>query len=123
MHRRYQVLPGLPADGPAVVPFGAGGWTGAWSGHSEGFVVRFLPDTGEAWVANFQPGSGGCDGVLQHPNGVYAVVLARGQGYVVDPASRQLVHLFSGSIQSVIELPELEAVAFCDGIRFEAIKS
>ena len=120
---RYQVLPGLPAEGPVAVPFGAGGRTGAWSGYSEGFVVRFCPGTDETWVANFQPGSGGWDGMLEHPNRMHMIVLARGQGYVVDPMARLLVHTFSGNIQSVVELPDLGAIAFCDGIRFEAINS
>src|SRR3990172_3937129 len=104
MMPRYQVLPGLPADGPVAVPFGAGGWTGAWRGHREGFVVRFYPETNETWVANFQPGLGRWEGVLEHPNGKHLIVLARGQGYVVDPAARQLVQTLSGSIQHVVEL-------------------
>lgn len=118
MHH-YQVLPGLPAYGPVAVPFGAS----AWSGHSEGFIVRFRPDTDETWVANFQPGLGGWDGVLEHPNKMDVIVLARGQGYVVDPIAQQLVHTLSASIQDVVELPDLEAIVFCDGIFFEAIKS
>jgi hypothetical protein len=119
----YEILPGLPAYGPMAVPFGAGGWTGAWSGHSEGFVVRFDPGTREAWVANFQPGCGGWEGVLEHPNGKHLIVLSRGQGYVVDPLTRQLILNLSANIQHVIELPELHAVVFCDGLGFEAIKS
>jgi hypothetical protein len=121
----YQILPGLPADGPMAVPFRANEWSGAWSGHSEGLVVRFNPDTPETWVANFQPGSGsgGWEGVLEHPNGKHLVVLARGQGYVVDPVTRQCMEVFSGFILDVVELPDLGAILVSDGIRFEAIKS
>ena len=120
---RYQILPGLPPDGPTAVPIGADGWTGAWGGHREGLVIRFYPDTSETWVANFQPGSGGWEGVLEHPNGKHLIVLARCQGYVVDPATRQRVQTFSGCIQHVIELPDLDAIVFSDGLGFEAIKS
>ena len=120
---RYEILPGLPAYGPMAVPFGAGGWTGAWSGHSEGLVVRFYPDLRETWVANFQAGSGEWQGVLEHPNKKDLIVLSRGQGYVVDPESRALVLTLAGNIQDAIELPELDAIIFCDGLGFEAIKS
>jgi len=123
MMLRCQVLPGLPPDGPMALPIGAGGWTGAWGGGREGLVVRFYPDNSETWVANFQPGSSGWEGVLEHPNGKHLIVLASGQGYVVDPVAHQLVGTLSGSIQHVIELPDLEAIVFSDGLGFEAIKS
>lgn len=119
---RYEVLPGLPAYGPMALPLSAGGWTGSWTGHREGLVVRFHPNASEAWVGNFQPGSGGWEGVLEHPNGQHLIVVARGQGYVVDPEAHQLVSTFSGDIQHVIPLPELGAIAFSDGLGFEAIK-
>lgn len=119
---RYEILPGLPAYGPMPLPFSAGGWTGAWGGHREGFVVRFDPEASESWVGNFQPGSGGWEGVLEHPNGQHLIVVARGQGYVVDPKAHQLVSTFSGDIQHVVPLPELGAIVLSDGLGFEAIK-
>lgn len=112
---RYQVLPGLPAYGPMAVPFGG-------SGHREGLVVRFNPDTAEAWVGNFQPGVIGLEGVREHPNGKHAIVVSHGQGYVVDPVTRELETILGHSIRHAIELPQLQAVVFCDGIGFEAIR-
>jgi hypothetical protein len=129
---RYEVLPGLPAHGAMAIAFRAGEWRGAWSGHSEGLVVRFDPYKGESWVGNFQPGfrrsgsgsdSGGWEGVLEHPNGQHLIIIARGQGYVVDPETRRLVLTFSGNLQHVIPLPEFDAILFCDGLGFEAIKA
>jgi hypothetical protein len=119
---RYEVLPGLPPYGPTALPFNAGGSTGAWGGHSAGLVVRFHPDASNSWVGNFQPGSGGWEDVLDHPNGQHVVVVARGQAYVVDPETRQLLFAFSGSIQHVVRLPEFNAILFSDGLSFEAIK-
>lgn len=119
---RYEVLPGLPAAGPMSLPINAGEWAGAWGGQREGFVVRFHPNTGEAWVGNFQPGSNGWEGVLEHPNGQHLIVVARGQGYIVDPQAHQVVSRFSRDVQHVIPLPELGAIVFSDGLGFEAIK-
>lgn len=113
---RYQVLQGLPADGPMAVPFGA-------SGHREGLVVCFNPETGEAWVGNFRRGYGGWEGVLVYPDGKHAIVVSSGEGYVVDPGTRELVHVFAHSIQYAIELPHLQAVVFWNGLMFEAIRS
>ena len=119
---RYEVLLDLPAYGPMPLPFSAGEWAGAWGGHREGLVVRFHPNTGEAWVGNFQPGSSGWEGVLEHPNGQHLIVVARGQGYVVDPEGHQLLSRLSGNIQHVVPLPELGALVFSGGLGFEAIK-
>jgi hypothetical protein len=110
-----------------AVPFGAGGLHGAWGGHSEGLVVSFDPYRSESWIGNFQPGagrsvSGGWEGVLEHPNGQHLIVVARGQAYVVDPETRQLVTTFSASIQHAIPLPDFDAIPSCDGLLFEAIK-
>jgi hypothetical protein len=119
---RCEVLHGLPPVGPLAHPFGAGGIAGAWTGHSEGLVVRFYPKREGKWVANFQPGHGGWNGVLHHPDGEHIVVVTRGQVYVVEPEKRQLTLTFPG-IEHVVEIPELNAIVFSDGIRFEAIKS
>ncbi len=102
----------------------ANAWQGAWSGHSEGLVVCFYPDSADTWIANFQPGSGsGWEGVLEHPDKHHVMAFARGQGYIVDPSLRRLVSTLSGSIQHVIGLPHLEAIAISDGLGFEAIKA
>jgi hypothetical protein len=119
---RYEVLPGLPTEGSTAVPFGSG-WAGAWSGHSEGLIVRFHPNSNAHWVGNFQPGSGGWEGVLDHPDGTHVIALARGQGYVIEPAIRELVCIVPSSIQYAVDLPHLHAIVFSDGLGFEAIRS
>ena len=58
---------------------------------------------------------------MEHPNGKDLIVVARGQGYVVDPEAQQLVSRISGYIEHVIRLPEFGAVAFFDGLGIEAI--
>jgi hypothetical protein len=97
-----------------ALPFGG-------PGYSEGLVVRFDPDTGESWVGNFQRGLSQFEGVLDHPNGKYAIVLSGGAGYVVDPVTRELVHTLAHGIQHFIELPHLQAIVFSEGVDFEAI--
>jgi hypothetical protein len=119
----YEVLPGLPSSGPIALAFDAGGWTGAWGPHREGFVVRFQYTPTMDWVGNFQPGGGGWNGVFQHPDGHSIIVVARGQGYLVDPELRQVVSRFSGGIQHVVSLPEFGAVVISDGLGFEAIRN
>jgi hypothetical protein len=118
---RFEALAGLPASGPMPLPFGAGGWAGGWGGHREGFVVRFAPEGSEPWVGNFQPGTGGWEGVLEHPDGQHVIVVARGKAYTVEPVQRT-ASTFSGEIQDVFALPEFGALVFSDGLRFEAIK-
>ncbi len=120
---RFEVLAGLPGYGPMPLPFAAGAYRGAWSGHSEGFIVRFHPKSRETWVGNFQPETGGWRGILRHPNGNHLVVVASGFGYIVDPETCQLVSMLDGCIQHALALPDLDAIIFSDGLRFEAITS
>jgi hypothetical protein len=83
----YEILPGLPGTGPYPEQFSTQGGT-----HREGFVVRFTSSEGESWVGNFQPYYRTyLSGVFSHPAGHNFVVLAYGQGYVVDPATRRLI--------------------------------
>src|SRR3954464_10069656 len=93
---RYEVLHGPPPYGPPAEPFTATG-QGA---HREGFVVRFTDDNGDQWVGNFQPGLGGIDAVLDHPDGYRAIVVASGQGYIVDPNDRSSRGYLGGQIES-----------------------
>ena len=115
---KYEVLPGFPAYGPIPLPFSAGG---AWSGHSEGMVIRFFTNTGEAWFGNSQQGSSGCQAVLEHPDGQHLVVVARGQGYIVDPEEPGSVSRLFDNIQHILSLPERRAILISDGLGFEAI--
>lgn len=83
----HEILPGLPGTGPYPEQFSTQGGT-----HREGLVVRFTSSEGESWVGNFQPYyKSYLSGVFSHPAGDRFVVLAFGQGYVVDPVTRCLV--------------------------------
>jgi hypothetical protein len=115
----HVVLVGLPATGPLPESFSPTGQ----GKHREGFVVRFETDDGQQWVGNFQPGSFGLDTVYDHPNGRDVLVIARGQGYLVDPNDRNKRDYFGGDIQDSFTVPELSAVVFGNGLWFEAIGS
>jgi len=112
----FEILPGLPGTGPLPEQYSATG-RGA---HREGFVVRFSPREGAPWVGNFQLGLGGCNGVFAHPNGSDLVIIAAGQGYVLDPESRTLSGHFGADISTVIEVPERNLLVFANGLWFEA---
>jgi hypothetical protein len=107
----------LPPYGAPARFFSADG-TGA---HREGFVIRFLPQSGEPWVGNFQPGSSGPDTVLEHPEGRHLIAVSKGKGYVVDPEAGALVARLGGDLEHVIPIPSLGTIVFSDGIRFQAI--
>jgi hypothetical protein len=85
----FRTLVGLPAIGPWPEQFSA---TGRGT-HRGGFVVEFNPKTSSSWVGNFQRGLTNSDAVLL-PNGHSAIVIAGGQGYLIDPKDRRLVGLF-----------------------------
>jgi hypothetical protein len=93
----FDILPGLPATGPYPEQFSVHGGT-----HREGFVVRFVPDTGEGWVGNFQRGFGVTylSGVFELPGTAAFVVVSGGQAYVVQPESRKAVETFGSSIRA-----------------------
>jgi hypothetical protein len=114
---RFEVLSGLPPYGPLAESFSATGH----GRHREGFVVRFVSKSGDQWVGNFQPGLGGCSIVLEHPDGTNLIVIAGGQGYVVDPECRQCLAMFGADIQSTFHSPEIAAFIFENGLWFEAI--
>lgn len=96
---RLQV-PNLP------VPFSA---TGQGT-HREGFVVRVVPADGDPWVGNFQGGGGPLTTALRHPNGRSLVVVAAGQGYVVDASTRALEDKFGADLVSALEVQEPRTV-------------
>jgi hypothetical protein len=116
MATRFEILPGLPGTGPRPEQFSATGH----GTHSEGFVVRFLPEGSASWVGNFQGGFGECNGVFVHPNGAHLIVVAAGQAYIVDPQSHTLLHHFGADFAAVVEVPELQALVFTNGLWFDA---
>jgi hypothetical protein len=113
----FEVLPGLPPYGPWAEAFTATGL----GRQREGVVVRFQPDQGESWVGNFQRGASNLDSVLSHPNDREVLVIAGGEGYVVDPQDRTKREYFGGYIQLVLQVPELSAIVFGNGLWFELL--
>lgn len=100
---RYRILPGLPGTGPVPVQFSylKGGR------HKEGLVVDFYSEGDKSvWIGNFQPGLTNYSDVTDHPKSDYCVVIAGGQGYVVNRNSAKLVECLGGTIISFLQLPE-----------------
>jgi hypothetical protein len=64
-------------------------------------VVRFTDDNGE-WVGNFQRGGIGFDIALEHPDGRSVLLIAGGQGYVVDPHAKKVTSMFSGAVTAAV---------------------
>jgi hypothetical protein len=110
----YEVLPGLPAYGPLAEPFSPTGQ----GKHREGLVVRFTSETGESWAGNFQRDLGGIDRIVDHPNGSAIIVIAGGQGYIVDPTSRKCLGYL---IKSLFVVAELNSIVLGNNLEFEAI--
>jgi len=65
-------------------------WCFTHGRYREGFVVRFYPETGEPWVGNFQRGVTHVCHVLGAPSSTLMTVIAGGQAYELDIATRQL---------------------------------
>lgn len=113
----FERLPGLLGDGPLPVQFSATG-TGT---HREGLVVRFTP-YGTRWIGNFQRGLTEYDVLLPHPDREQVVVIAGGQGYVVNPETREASRIFGGAIVQAYTTDEPSLVIVDhQGISFEAI--
>jgi hypothetical protein len=101
-----EALTGLPAYGPLATSFSPAGK----QLHAEGLVVRFMASDGASWVGNFQRGGMDYDRIDHHPNGKDALIIASGQGYVVDPVNQRLVGLLGGGIVDLFDHPSQRAV-------------
>jgi len=106
----------LPGTGPYPEQFSA---TGKGT-HSEGFVVEIQPEPGDKWVGNFQPGLTRFSGIFAHPDDTHIIVVSGGQGYIVDPKSRELVETFGGQLQDATQLSEPDRLLFHNGLWFIA---
>ncbi len=114
----FRVLPGLPGTGSPPVPFNLTGTPI----HSEGFVVEFTGATGKTWVGNFRVGLGGASGVMVVLGRTdQALVLARGQAYVVEPETCALVRTCGGQITEAFVMPDREAIVLGNGLWFECL--
>jgi hypothetical protein len=77
---RWEILPGLPGEGPTCKYFHVGHPT-PWS---EGPVVRFSRSDGSEWVGNFQGLQDWSTKVLLWPEADSVVVIAMDNFYLVD---------------------------------------
>ena len=84
----------------------------------EGFVVRFRTSA-DTWIGNFQRGLTGCDAVIDHPHRDRAIVVAGGQGYVIEIGTRRCEGTFGGQIEYIVAVPELDCIVFGNGLWFE----
>ena len=66
--------------------------------------MEFDAESG-SWVANFEPGLGGLELVLQHPNGCDAIVIASGDLWTVDPSLRHAERWF-GEVDAILEVQD-----------------
>jgi len=98
---RFEILPGLPAYGPAAVSFDERGK------YSEGLVIRFYPKQSEPWVGNFSGELNEYNAVLDHPDGTDIIVVTGREAYIVDPESRKIRHRISTQVEQVIRVPSL----------------
>jgi hypothetical protein len=104
-----------------IPPYGATPQAFGWTDPREGFVVEFIPENKPTWVGNFKPGIGGINDVVEHLNGKYLIVIAKGDGYIVDPETRDLVLTFSWGIDYYVLVPELNEIVFGNLCYFLAI--
>ncbi len=92
-----KILEGLPSYGPPAIALPAEWGT---RGH-EGLVVEFATDTG-SWIGNFQLGLGGLRFAGLHPNGQDAIVIAKGDLWIVHdqgPNAQRLLHSLTAMIE------------------------
>jgi hypothetical protein len=111
---RFAILPGLPVYGPMALSFTKNGARE----HREGLVVRFYPGSSEPWVGNFLGGLTSYNKVLNHPNETDVIVVARGEGHIVDLERRAVRHRSGGDIEDVIPHQILKAFSTTVGDGF-----
>lgn len=108
MATAFRPLRGLPPYCELPLRFSAhGGGT-----HSEGFVVEFQTGADRKWVGNFVHGLNKFDWIGSHPNGRETVVVAGGQGYLIEPNLRTVLSTFGGAIEGVLHYTPLQALIF-----------
>ncbi|HLY90012.1 MAG TPA: hypothetical protein VKQ27_13605 [Acetobacteraceae bacterium] len=110
---KFEILRGLPSYGPIACPFPEDG-RGQFR---EGLAVKFWKKSGATWVGNFQRGFTSFDQVMNYPDGHLVIVIAGGDGYVIDPDLMKQTHKFGGGLTFAIELVDLNLVLIGDNIR------
>ena len=81
--------------------------------------MEFNPESSSSWVGNFQRGLTDYDAVFLHPSGNGIIVIAGGQGYVVDSKARRLITLLGGQLQYALFLPNLKTIVISNGLWLE----
>jgi hypothetical protein len=121
MSSRFEILPGLPPYGPPAISFTHLGPRE----HREGLVVRFFPAHGDSWVGNFVGAAGGptCNRAIEHPNKRDVIIVAKGDGCIVDPNTRKIRKQLAGSVWEVFSVPALDLVVLQGLVDFEAINA
>lgn len=93
--------------------------------HREGLVVRFFPAHGDSWVGNFVGAAGGpaCDRVIAHPNKRDVIIVAKGEGCIIDPGTRKIRKQFAERVWDVLSVPALDLVVLQGLADFQATKT
>lgn len=99
---RVRVLPGLPPYGDLPKIFSDTGQ----GMHREGLVVEFMVPGESPWVGNFVRGLTRFDLAVPHPDGKHALIIAGGQGYIVDPRIHGVIKTFGGGINECYPHPD-----------------
>jgi hypothetical protein len=74
----------------------------------------------QKWVGNFQAGDYGKSAVFTVlGRSDRALVIAKGQAYVIEPETRALIRTFGGEISDVFSLADRGAMIFGNGLWFE----
>jgi hypothetical protein len=113
-----RILPGLPPYGPTAVPFPASG-RGA---HRVGFVVEIDDGRGGKWVGNFQRAATTFDAAFETFGTDRPVIIAGGEGYLVDAPTHAELATFAGHIIWAHELPKIGRLILADDLRFYAVE-
>src|SRR5271170_4606034 len=106
MNFEFNVLAGLPPYGEPALSFSDTGDPM----YSEGLVVKFEFTDGTSFVGNFGRGLSGYDHCTRHPNERHAIVIAGGEGYVIDPYARQIISLIGSAITDSFAHPSKKAI-------------
>ena len=111
---KVEQLGGLPGDPPYPIQIALPGA----STFREGYVLSVHPSHGEAWIGNFQKGI--CYYSSFHAlDDEHLVVVAGGQGYVVNVNSKACVHSFGGDVMLLLPVPQTSTVLAISNIDVE----
>lgn len=77
--------------------------------------MEFYPGTTSSWVGNFQRSIGTYDAVISYPNDRFVLVIAGGEGYLIDPKDRRLVEIHFGKLENAITLSDTKTLIVSDG--------